>query len=169
MFHFGPNASSPFPPSWTENKAIQIRKQRGLREQCPQGPGSQLDPTEFDWSTAEPLRVCSNVISIETFQISAKELPRGWRAAWAGENAGRNSKRDHDWIMSCLLHTILELEIYKYIEEHTANGCMYSQCCCPSCHIFIRIPFSWEPTSTLGGNVSWCSHYGKLYGGSSKN
>ena len=26
-----------------------------------------------------------------------------------------------------------------------------------------------EPLCTLGGNVNWCSHYGKQYGGSSKN
>ena len=26
-----------------------------------------------------------------------------------------------------------------------------------------------EPLCTTGGNVSWCSHYGKWYGGSSKN
>ena len=25
------------------------------------------------------------------------------------------------------------------------------------------------PSYTVGGNVSWCSHYGKQYGGSSKN
>lgn len=62
MFHFRPNAFPLFPPSWKENKAIQIRKQRELHAHCPRGPGSQLDPTEFDWSTTEPLRVCSNVI-----------------------------------------------------------------------------------------------------------
>ena len=26
-----------------------------------------------------------------------------------------------------------------------------------------------EPLYTIGGNVNWCSHYGKQYGGSSKN
>ena len=26
-----------------------------------------------------------------------------------------------------------------------------------------------EPSYTAGGNVNWCSHYGKQYGGSSKN
>ena len=26
-----------------------------------------------------------------------------------------------------------------------------------------------EPSYTVGGNVNWCSHYGKQYGGSSKN
>ena len=26
-----------------------------------------------------------------------------------------------------------------------------------------------EPSCTVGGNVNWCSHYGKQYGGSSKN
>ena len=26
-----------------------------------------------------------------------------------------------------------------------------------------------EPSSTVGGNVNWCSHYGEQYGGSSKN
>ena len=26
-----------------------------------------------------------------------------------------------------------------------------------------------EPLYTVGGNVNWCSHYGKQYGGSSKN
>ena len=26
-----------------------------------------------------------------------------------------------------------------------------------------------EPSYTLGGNVNWCSHYGKQYGSSSKN
>ena len=26
-----------------------------------------------------------------------------------------------------------------------------------------------EPSYTVGGNVSWCSHYGKQYGGSSEN
>ena len=26
-----------------------------------------------------------------------------------------------------------------------------------------------QPVCTTGGNVSWCSHYGKQYGGSSKN
>ena len=26
-----------------------------------------------------------------------------------------------------------------------------------------------EPSYTLGGNVSWCSHCGKRYGGSSEN
>ena len=25
-----------------------------------------------------------------------------------------------------------------------------------------------EPSYTVGGNVNWCSHYGKQYGGSSK-
>ena len=25
-----------------------------------------------------------------------------------------------------------------------------------------------EPSYTVGGNVSWCSHYGEQYGGSSK-
>ena len=25
-----------------------------------------------------------------------------------------------------------------------------------------------EPSYTVGGNVNWCSHYGKLYGGSTK-
>ena len=25
-----------------------------------------------------------------------------------------------------------------------------------------------EPSHTVGGNVSWCSHYGKQYGGSSE-
>ena len=26
-----------------------------------------------------------------------------------------------------------------------------------------------EPSYTVGGNVSWCSHYGEQYGGSSEN
>ena len=26
-----------------------------------------------------------------------------------------------------------------------------------------------EPSYTVGGNVTWCSHYGKQYGGSLKN
>ena len=26
-----------------------------------------------------------------------------------------------------------------------------------------------EPSYTIGGNVNWCSHYGKQYGGSLKN
>ena len=26
-----------------------------------------------------------------------------------------------------------------------------------------------EPLYTVGGNVNWCSHYGKQYGDSSKN
>ena len=26
-----------------------------------------------------------------------------------------------------------------------------------------------EPSYTVGGNVNWCSQYGKQYGGSSKN
>ena len=26
-----------------------------------------------------------------------------------------------------------------------------------------------EPSYTVGGNVNWCSHYGKQYEGSSKN
>ena len=26
-----------------------------------------------------------------------------------------------------------------------------------------------EPSYTVGRNVNWCSHYGKQYGGSSKN
>ena len=26
-----------------------------------------------------------------------------------------------------------------------------------------------ESSYTVGGNVNWCSHYGKQYGGSSKN
>ena len=26
-----------------------------------------------------------------------------------------------------------------------------------------------EPSYTVGGNVNWCRHYGKQYGGSSKN
>ena len=26
-----------------------------------------------------------------------------------------------------------------------------------------------ESSHTVGGNVNWCSHYGKQYGGSSKN
>ena len=26
-----------------------------------------------------------------------------------------------------------------------------------------------EPSCTAGGNANWCSHYGKHYGGSSKN
>ena len=26
-----------------------------------------------------------------------------------------------------------------------------------------------EPLCTVGGNANWCSHYGKQYGGSSKN
>ena len=26
-----------------------------------------------------------------------------------------------------------------------------------------------EPSYTVGGNVNWCNHYGKQYGGSSKN
>jgi len=26
-----------------------------------------------------------------------------------------------------------------------------------------------EPLNTVGGNVNWCSYYGKQYGGSSKN
>ena len=26
-----------------------------------------------------------------------------------------------------------------------------------------------EPSYTVGGNVNWCSHYGKQYGGSLKN
>lgn len=25
-----------------------------------------------------------------------------------------------------------------------------------------------QPSYTIGGNVSWCSHYGKQYGGSSE-
>ena len=26
-----------------------------------------------------------------------------------------------------------------------------------------------EPLDTAGGNINWCSHYGKQYGGFSKN
>ena len=26
-----------------------------------------------------------------------------------------------------------------------------------------------KPSYTVGGNMNWCSHYGKQYGGSSKN
>jgi len=26
-----------------------------------------------------------------------------------------------------------------------------------------------EPSYIVGGNVNWCSHYGKQYGGSSEN
>ena len=26
----------------------------------------------------------------------------------------------------------------------------------------------WEPFYTVGGNVNWCGHYGKQFGGSSK-
>lgn len=26
-----------------------------------------------------------------------------------------------------------------------------------------------EPSGITGGNIKWCSHYGKQYGGSSKN
>ena len=27
----------------------------------------------------------------------------------------------------------------------------------------------WEPSYIVGGDVNWCSHYGKLYGCSSEN
>ena len=33
----------------------------------------------------------------------------------------------------------------------------------------IKIFFLREPSYIVGGNVSWCGHYGKRYGGSSKN
>ena len=33
---------------------------------------------------------------------------------------------------------------------------------------FLKIPH-WEPSCTVGGNVNWCSHSGKLCGGSSKS
>ena len=38
---------------------------------------------------------------------------------------------------------------------------IHVQRCCSSCHIFTRAAFSREPSYAVGGNVSWCSHYGK--------
>jgi len=39
----------------------------------------------------------------------------------------------------------------------------------PTNNKFWRRFEEWEPSYTVGGNVSWCSQYGKQYGGSSEN
>ena len=58
------------------------------------------------------------------------------------------------------------IQNYKEIPPHTfQNGYYQRQQITNTC----KDVGEREPSCTVGGNVKWCSHYGKRYGDSSKN
>ena len=55
--------------------------------------------------------------------------------------------------------------VYRYSLHHIPQSVRISECVL---YLEQKV-FKRDPTYTAGGNVNWCYHYGKQYGGSSKN